>query len=649
MTIAAIAVVVVYYVVAIGVGSTILQRAAPEARGGLSHIVTSAGAGLGVLSLALMAAGLAGALRLFVIIAVLASCAVAAIPGLRRLRGASAEVIQAWLRLRTDRQALIPLFAIALGLLVNIPQALAPPTDADSLAYHFAVPRAFVDAGHIFDLPWLTAYQPLGQHMHYAAGLLLAGEQGPPLIAYGAFTLLVAAVVAAGAVWFGKVAGLWAGALMLSVPVVIGTAASGQVEIALTFYTVLALMLVANPGHSSVRELALGGAMMGLALGTKYYALISLGAVVLALGVLKAHRRRPVLEAGTAVAVFSAAALIVGCPWYLRNLASTGNPFFPEFNALFPSPLWDQAAAFTEWVRIEKRSGGESFLALLRSPWDAAVHGDLFGSVQYGIGPSALALIPAAVAAAFVIREAAPVRRFLLAFTALFWGVWFFFAFQRARHLLPVIPVLLAVGSDAAVRLSGSFPRWSRRATTAFSIVACIFGIAISVVFNAQFLGVVAGTQSRASYLRNQLAAQPEIEWINSNLTQGDTLAHFNRTYNFPVRIPAYHLSPFSSLYFRWSSLADGDDLLSQLCAMNVTHVAVDDEALKPGAEGLSGLLANHFTGIVRDALRSSQLRTQYEFKRNVARFRTLDRGEVAISARIMALDCRAIISPHPA
>ena len=75
--------------------------------------------------------------------------------------------------------------AIGTGLLVliavvfffDLAEALAPPADADTLAYHFNRPKQFIAAGEIFFIPqaW-TGAVPLLTQMTYVPALALGGE-----------------------------------------------------------------------------------------------------------------------------------------------------------------------------------------------------------------------------------------------------------------------------------------------------------------------------------------------------------------------------------------------------------------------------------------------------------------------------------------
>lgn len=127
--------------------------------------------------------------------------------------------------------------------------------------------------------------------------------------------------------------GSWAFApAMLSLPVVLGFAATGYVEVVLNV-SELAGILFALRWLNAEREHAqpwalLCGLACGLAAGTKYAALpvLAVLASVLSIALIARGRRHGViLEA----AIAGCAALATGAYWYVRNALDTGNPFYP--------------------------------------------------------------------------------------------------------------------------------------------------------------------------------------------------------------------------------------------------------------------------------------------------------------------------------
>lgn len=129
---------------------------------------------------------------------------------------------------------------------------------------------------------------------------------------------------------------LLASAAVAAIPVVVKVAIDGaQTDPPmLAFVVVGALFMLRHRRTGARSDLALAGLGLGLALGTKWYALTTLpvlGAVwVVARLVARVPLRRVAADAGVLVTVVLAA----GGLWLVRNWVQTGNPLFPQ--ALWP-------------------------------------------------------------------------------------------------------------------------------------------------------------------------------------------------------------------------------------------------------------------------------------------------------------------------
>ncbi|MDH5747894.1 MAG: hypothetical protein OEY85_01155, partial [Rhodospirillales bacterium] len=100
------------------------------------------------------------------------------VPGLFFLRGNasgfSPESLDAW--------GWILLAGIGLSVFGDLLEGLAPPADADTLAYHFAIPKLFLSKGGIEFIPRAgDGAIPLLQQMTYMIVLGIGGEQATTL------------------------------------------------------------------------------------------------------------------------------------------------------------------------------------------------------------------------------------------------------------------------------------------------------------------------------------------------------------------------------------------------------------------------------------------------------------------------------------
>jgi MFS family permease len=190
---------------------------------------------------------------------------------------------------------------VVIALVIAAVGALAPPTAKDTLQYHIALPKAFIEAGQLTVVgESIVAYSPLGAEMHGLWAMLLGRVVSPRVgeAAFGAtmfaFLPLLLAFVHA---WAAKSArrewALVAAALVATVPVVGDVAWSGSVDLTLALLLAVAVRAAARWWTSGApRELATLALAAGFALGVKVLAIFPF--VALALVALLGARRAPV-------------------------------------------------------------------------------------------------------------------------------------------------------------------------------------------------------------------------------------------------------------------------------------------------------------------------------------------------------------------
>lgn len=278
-------------------------------------------------------------------------------------------------------------------LLLNLPQALTPPVQFDTLVYHLTLPQEYLRAGKLVYLPEIMFWgMPQLTEMLYLLAMALGGPTAALTFGWllGAATLLGLLDYLGNK--YGKTAG-WLGiAALLAGFTLSSTLSWGYVEWILIFYG-LAWLMALEAWLETRREtwLILAAALAGLALGTKYTAgLLALIQVLLVLswpGQSIAQRLRSVALTGGFVFALSAI-------WWIKNLAFTGNPFYP---LLFPAGDMD-ALRLDFYQNIPTRTALWDSLTL---PWHITIWG-----VEGKAGPSAT------------------IGPLMLAFSALAWLGW---------------------------------------------------------------------------------------------------------------------------------------------------------------------------------------------------------------------------------
>ena len=255
----------------------------------------------------------------------------------------------------------------------------------DALSYHLELPREWVHLGGIVETPHNAyGYLPNGveaafMHLGIISGGIWNALESSQLLS-ASWTIIAALITARVARRLaprdsGAFTAALGGVLLLATPwvIVVGSLAYDESAVILTLAAMLLLLLGEKELDFS------GGVVLGVLAGGACLAKLSSGLLVilpLAVGCLFLLKRGRWLSVGASAAV---AALLILCPWLLRNAIWTGNPVFPFFSTLLGSGDWS-AEQLTIW---NSAHGGEGDL-VSRLP---AIFNEY---LREGIGPAPL-------------------------------------------------------------------------------------------------------------------------------------------------------------------------------------------------------------------------------------------------------------------
>ncbi|HEX8066662.1 MAG TPA: phospholipid carrier-dependent glycosyltransferase [Thermoleophilaceae bacterium] len=232
--------------------------------------------------------------------------------------------------------------ALALWLVASAwNRTVLPPEGIDTLTFHLPNVGEWIRSGTVWRVdqfsPLLTnGNYPQNGDLAFLAVVLpwrsdwLAGAVNPVFVA------LAAAAVYALAVEIGatRPAAILGGSLFAALPVV-GLAANGEAmtdSLMLAALGAGALFLLRHERGAPRSELWLAGLALGLAFGTKWYAVWAVAAIAAVWAGARGRGRASLLRDGAALAGLVA---LAGGFWLLRNLVESGNPVFPiEVGAL---------------------------------------------------------------------------------------------------------------------------------------------------------------------------------------------------------------------------------------------------------------------------------------------------------------------------
>jgi hypothetical protein len=293
--------------------------------------------------------------------------------------GALAGCWLLWTRFRSDNSpaARLPTpgwsaFAVAAVLACGVVAAHAPASSLDELAYHLAVPHAWVLEGRAIDLPLLShSYFPLGIESASVLPLLLLGPTGGGIASH--FLHLLAAL--ATTVLIARRTESWlATAAIVTTPALAITAGWSLVEWPLTGLFVALYCALEDEDRDTASAVTAAGLL------TKYTF------VPFAILLWAMKRRIPLWPA------------LLGLVFFGRNLLLTGNPIAPFLGSDAPHVSGFRDLALADYVfegSFVDEALGASLLALAPFATGIAAMATLaLAVVLFLLAPSARILVP---------------------------------------------------------------------------------------------------------------------------------------------------------------------------------------------------------------------------------------------------------------
>ncbi len=541
----------------------------------LEAIALQTSLGLGVLSIATLFLGLVGLVQpiVFWLLVVLALLLLR-----RDLVALLRDIRSIRLPVESTFQRGLAIFC-GLTFVLAFFYALMPPVGWDAQTYHLVEAKRALSLGRIAPPPDIVYFSfPSLVEMLFLAGMVLKGDGVAQLIHLSFLLLTAGLLFALASRCFNTTIAWYSSAFLLAVPSLVSVSTWAYVDTALVFYSLASLDALMAARQTPGRGwYALAGAFAGLAAGVKYT-----GAIVpVALLVLLARTRLANVFVQCAVAALFAA------PWYLRNIAFTGNPLYPF---LFGGPAWDSFRA--EWFSRFGTGLLNTPLQLVSAPWDATVLGTE-GGLAYGatIGPLLLMLFPLLL---FTFRnvsteQRAPLRS-ILVFAGILYVVWLIGIagsklLLQTRLLFAAFPMLALAAAVALEQLVAfnlkafSLHRFARL------VVMLVLGLtAVSYILSFasndpfRYLG---GAESRPAFLARHLGDYyGAVQFMNSQLKPTDKVLFLWEPRSYYVQRAVQPDTILDVLpHLRWQ-YHSADSIIAALRAEGFTHILLDRQGL---------------------------------------------------------------------
>ena len=477
------------------------------------------------------------------------------------------------------------LWLLILGvLLVEIALGLIPPAARDELIHHLAMPRLYLQAGRIIEIPFaLHSYYPMLLDMLYTP-FVQWGLDFVPKLVHGLFGFLTGLLLFSYlARRLSPIYGLLGFFFFVSTPIVLRLSNLAYVDLGLTFYSTASLLCLLRwmEDMEARRWLILAGLSAGFALATKANGLLVflLLFFLLAYVLAKEGKLRGIVYYALPFVIL---AFIPFIPWLLKNLVWAGNPLFPFFTAVFGGGDGGLALGGSGIGIFAQRQllYGESGWQIAALPLRIFFSGQ-DDNPQYFDGvlnPILILFLPWAFKGKWGEE-----KKLLFSFVILYFLYAFFLVGLRIRYILPIVPplvILLVYGiHNAYLRIA--------RPSLLFGAVVLLLSLNAAYFWN--YFRVVSpmeylwGRESRETYLTRRLPDYPALQYINRSLpSEAKVYLLFtgNRGY-YCDRDYFYDTAETGHTFLRiLNSAGDEEAIRKGLGNLEITHLLIRQDLL---------------------------------------------------------------------
>lgn len=428
-------------------------------------------------------------------------------------------------------------------------EALAPPADADTLAYHFAIPKRFLEKNSIEFIPYaVDGAIPLLTHLTYALGLGLGGELTLNLWVFFSQGFLILGVYGVARRRLPRLYAMMISLVLYTTAGMIFAGGTGQIEPKTALFMLLATVAVADGIQKNKRiYFVLAGLLAGFFLASKYHGIFAAVSLIAVIFFYPSRFSR--------VGIFSFSALLSGAQWYGWNTFHTGMPIFPTMYSWGLSGWgghWDADidARFTELMGA---CLPESIFSVLIYPILATLSPqECWDNQRTGLGPYLWFLLPATAYLAWnIVCNKVRVTRsslFPLMLPAMvFYMLWVLIPSGSliTRHLLPIYPLILIGVSTSiyvySVRQSIAWLRLNLVMSMMFSIA---IGVGIQFLYSQNYFKYHWAGETRDDFYQRNISYYEGVRWVNGNLPKTSRIAHQARYHNYLLAGPYFLISP---------------------------------------------------------------------------------------------------------
>lgn len=482
------------------------------------------------------------------------------------IRDAFAVLRKGWLERSIGACIALPFFVILICL------AFLPITARDALIHHIAVPKWWITAGDIIEIPWHHwSYYPMLIELASIEFLSWHFESAITLYQVS-FLILLIGVLSQFAKTTSKTTAI-ATLLAITTPIIVRLSSTPYVDLPLVVYGLGAFHILITNSKMTWHYAIVAGSLLGLCAATKYNGLLF--AAVMGLAFLFKYRTE-------LTKLFPGLLLsggVIAFPWYCKNYILTGNPLFPLLPEVFgTTDTLVRAPEVTKELLQSTVPTENGILKILSLPFQMMLTGQ-DGNPAFFDG----ILSPVLLFAVFSLFSKSH-RRVAL------YGLSIFLAYSygaialsgpRTRYLAPVLGVLVllaALGLEHLLHILR--PRLRQALTLLIVCFQAIWGYSYlyTQVRERSAIAYFTGETSKSDYIQRRVSEALLANAINIKLSEHSKtylLYTGNRyaLYDHPVINSGYYSDRLLLTWILHSS--SPEEIRLQFQISGITNVAI--------------------------------------------------------------------------
>jgi len=545
----------------------------------LEELVFSVGIGLGFVSYLILLIGLAGWLYYWSCLLLLIILLCFALWELIRGRLAITRIFNKFKDFLKNCQQfnLLLLIILSLFFFLSFIACLAPPMDLDSLVYHLAIPKIWIQNHEIVYIPYILPSEfPLNTETLYALGMILTDDVSSGLIIWIYGILFILSIFSFCREYFSSKVGILASSAFCCMPLFGSLSVRTLVDIVTAYYAFLGLYAFLRYVDSDdFKWLILCCVISGLSASTKHSGIIPFVVLVIAILVVELKRRKLTSQSFKHIILCCLVFLAIPLPWYIKSFINTGNPTVIYFTKIFGGKNLlpkDMSSTVISW---RSSYGYKPELArILASPLRLFLKSFLTGPYYWLLGTYALIFVPLLV----IVKKVHRIVKYLLVYSFSLL-ILYSIVTDQTRLAMPIFVGFFIAGSYSAYQIMDKYNSL-KKIVQAVIIISFFINMILFVQNVSEKLPVAIGLETREQYLERRVDVYNTIGYANRNLSDDVKILTMDaRGYHFdkPYVVGAMVFQG----YIRFDGINDVYQLLNMLRSHGITHIISKEDVGK--------------------------------------------------------------------